>query len=227
MPRLRSSSKWSNPRTWRSMKPRSNAFFTRSLQIAHAQHCNRALPADPDVALGLWPHLDESFAEELACHRPIEFSPQGDYREGFAQARSKEFFGLRVQNDVVERLRIAIEHCRHHAVAGCCDPVPEDCIYVTARKSQQTSQGPISGLLAPLAEEVENEEERCRFGPCTRVEGKEMLDLLDEQGNHFDTLVRCSLERFCRETLGVGQLVERFPRIVFPSFSAPVITACR
>ena len=54
-----------------------------------------------------------------------------------------------------------------------------------------------------------------------------MLDLLDEKGNHFDTSVRCSLERFCRETLGVGQLVERFPRIVFPSFSAPVVTVCR
>src|ERR1700730_16062245 len=29
IPRLRSSSKWSNPRTWLSIKPRSNAFFTR------------------------------------------------------------------------------------------------------------------------------------------------------------------------------------------------------
>jgi len=90
--------------------------------------------------------------------------------------------------------------------------VTEDPIDFSARKSQQTCQRPISGLLLPLAEEVENEKQRCRLCPCTRVEGKEMLDLLDEQGNHFDTLVRCSLERFCRETLGVGQFVEDFLR---------------
>ena len=122
------------------MKPRSNAFFTRKLQIGHAQHRNGALPADPDIALGLWPYLDESVAEEPACHCPIEFSSQGDHGEGFAHACPNEFVGVRVQDDVVERLRVAIEHRRHHAVARGGDPVAEDRIYVRARKSQQTRQ---------------------------------------------------------------------------------------
>ena len=78
-------------------------------------------------------------------------------------------------------------------MARCGDPIAKDRIYVTARKSQQTSQGPISGLLPPLAEEVENEEERRRFGLCTRVEGKEIFDLLDEQRNHLGPLGRCRL----------------------------------
>jgi hypothetical protein len=93
------------------------------------------------------------------------------------------------------------------------DPVAKDRIYVTARKSQQARQGPVSGFLPPLAEEVENEEERCRFGPCFRVEGKESFDLLDEQRNHLGPLGRCRLQRFCRETFGVGQFVENFPGI--------------
>ena len=37
-----------------------------------------------------------------------------------------EFFGVRVQDDVVERLRVAVEHRRHHPVARCRDPVAKD-----------------------------------------------------------------------------------------------------
>src|ERR1700749_4051973 len=96
-------------------------FHYQKLQVAHAQHCNGALPADPDITLRLWSHLDQGVAEEAACFCPVEFSPDGDYSKGLTHARSNEFFGLRVQYDVVERLRIAIEHCRHHAVASCCD----------------------------------------------------------------------------------------------------------
>ena len=88
-----------------------------NLQIAHAQGRNGTLPADPDVALGLWPYLDESVAEKPACRCPIEFTSQGHHREGFVHARSNEFFGIRVQDDVVERLRVAIEYRRHDAVA--------------------------------------------------------------------------------------------------------------
>src|SRR5204863_7328089 len=75
-------------------------FLYQKLQVAHAQHCNSALPADPDITLCLWLHLHESIAEEAACHCPIEFSPQGDHGEGFAHARPNEFLGLRVENDL-------------------------------------------------------------------------------------------------------------------------------
>src|SRR5205807_479489 len=45
-------------------------------QIAHAKHCNGALPADPDVVLCLRSHFNKGVAEEVACPCPIEFSPQ-------------------------------------------------------------------------------------------------------------------------------------------------------
>src|SRR5437899_9552081 len=98
-------------------------FLYQELQIAHAQHCNRALPAYPDIALCLWPHLDESVAKEPACFCPIEFSLDGDHREDFAHARSNEFFGVWVQDNVVKRLRVAIENRRHHSMARRGDPV--------------------------------------------------------------------------------------------------------
>src|ERR1700730_8407276 len=120
-------------------------FLDQDFQVAHAEHRNGALPADPDIGLCLWPHLHEGIAEEAACHCPMESSPNSDHGKGLAHTRPDEFFGLRVQDDVVERLRVAVEHRRHHAMARRGDPVAKNRIYVTARKSKQTRQWPISG----------------------------------------------------------------------------------
>jgi hypothetical protein len=38
------------------------------------------------------------------------------------------------------------------------DPIPKDLIDYTTGKSQQTSQGPISGLFPPFSEQMKNEE---------------------------------------------------------------------
>jgi len=54
--------------------------------------------------------------------------------------------GIGVQDDVVERLRIAIEDGRDDAVTGRGDAVTEDPIDFTARKPQQTCQRSVSGL---------------------------------------------------------------------------------
>jgi hypothetical protein len=93
------------------------------------------------------------------------------------------------------------------------DAVPEKRIDFTTGKSEQTSQGPISGLLPPLAEQMEDEEQWRPFGPCFRVEGKEGFDLLDEQRNHLGLLGGCRLQRLFRKALGIGQFVEDFPDI--------------
>src|SRR5580704_17895946 len=82
--------------------------FYQNCQVANAQHCNGALRADPDIALCLWLHLDERVAEEPAYHCPIEFSPHSDHGEGLAHPRPNEFFGVRVQDDVVKRLWVAV-----------------------------------------------------------------------------------------------------------------------
>ena len=51
------------------------------------------------------------------------------------------------------------------------------------------------------------------FRPSGRFQREVGFNLLDEEGQHLDTLGRCSLQRFLRKTLGVGQFVEDFPRI--------------
>jgi hypothetical protein len=71
----------------------------------------------------LWPHLDESVTEETAYHCPMESSPHSYYGEGFAHACPNELLGVRVQDNVVEQLRVAIENRRHHAMARRGDPV--------------------------------------------------------------------------------------------------------
>src|SRR5258707_4208731 len=92
------------------------SLLDQNFQFTHAEHRNGALPADPDVILPLRLQVYKGVAEEPACHCPIEFSPQRDHGEGFAHARSNKLFDVRVQDDVVEWLRIAVEHRRHNAV---------------------------------------------------------------------------------------------------------------
>src|SRR5438046_7466058 len=48
--------------------------FDQNYQIAHAQHRNGALPADPDVVLCLRSHFNKGIVKEPACYCPIEFS---------------------------------------------------------------------------------------------------------------------------------------------------------
>jgi len=98
-------------------------------------------------------------------------------------------------------------------VARCCDPVPKDRIYVTARKSQQTRQRPISDLFSPVAEQMKDEEERCRLCPSGRCQREVVFDLFEEQWDHLAALGGCSPQGFFRKALGVGQFVEDCPCI--------------
>ena len=97
-----------------SIKPRSDAFLTRSFKSLTPSIAIALCQPTPDIALRLWPHLDESVTEETAYHCPMESSPRSNHGEGFAHACPNEFLGVRVQDNVVERLRVAIENRRHH-----------------------------------------------------------------------------------------------------------------
>src|SRR5438132_14430187 len=111
---------------WLSMKPRSKAFLTRGFRSLMPSIAMALCQPNPDIAPCLWPHLHERVSEEPACHCPIEFSSQRHHGECLADARPDEFFGVPVQNDVVDRLRVAIEYRRHDAVARGEDPIPKD-----------------------------------------------------------------------------------------------------
>jgi hypothetical protein len=79
-------------------------------------------------------------------------------------------------------------------VARGGDPIAEDPVNLTARKSQQPCQRAISGLLPPLSEQMKDEEQRCRFCPSGRFQREVIFDLFEEQRQHLDTLSRCSLQ---------------------------------
>jgi len=92
------------------------------------------------------------------------------------------------------------------------DAVPEDPVNFGAREAHQAGQWSISGFLPPLTEQMKDEEQGRRLLPCRRFQRKESFDLLDEEGQHFLALGSRSLQRFFRETSGIGEFVEDFSR---------------
>src|SRR5258708_4066083 len=81
----------------------------QDFQFTQAKHCDSRLPATPDNAFGLRLQLHEGVAEKSRDQGPIEFPLQHQHRRCFAHAGSNELLGLGVENDLIERLRIAIE----------------------------------------------------------------------------------------------------------------------
>src|SRR5947209_11248517 len=77
-------------------EPAIECSLYEKLRITHAQCRYGALPADPNVALRLWPYLNESVAQEPGRDCPIEFTSQCHHGKGFAHAPSNEFVGVRV-----------------------------------------------------------------------------------------------------------------------------------
>ena len=119
-------------------------------QLAHPEHGNSALPAVPDVARGLGLQFVVRVAQKAPDQIPIEFSAQGDHGEGLAHAGPDEFFGIRIENDVAERLRIAIEQRGHDTVACQGDPVTENRIDLIGGTPQELRQRSVAGLFPPL-----------------------------------------------------------------------------
>jgi len=114
-----------------------------------------ASPARQSIGLRLQPH--EGIAEKSGDKGPMEFSPEHQHGERFAHAGSHKFFGIRVENDLVEWLRIVIEDCRHHAVGSGRDAVAEDCVQFVFPAPEQSCQRSVGGFLPLLAEQMENE----------------------------------------------------------------------
>src|SRR6516164_5542885 len=117
------------------------SLLDQSFQVSHAEHRNGALPADPGEVLRLRLEVCKGVTQEPTRQYPIQFSPEGDHSERLAHARPDELFGVRVQDDVVEWLRVAIEYRCHDAVAGCGDAVAEDCIYLVAGIVSRRTKG--------------------------------------------------------------------------------------
>ena len=101
----------------------------------------------------------------MGNQRPVEVTPEHQHGERLAHAGPDEFVGIRVENDLVERLRIAIEDRRHDAMGGAGDAVAENRIEFVFRTSQHPSQRSVGGFLSPFAEQMKDEKQGGRLCP--------------------------------------------------------------
>src|SRR5207245_1355630 len=136
---------------------------------------------------------------------PIEVSPERYHSERLAHPGSDELLGVRVQDDLIKRVGVAIEDRRYDAVGRGGDAVTEDRIDLLAGKSQQASQRSISDLFPPLSEQMEDEKERGRFHPLRWFQGQMVFDLLEEHGHHLAALSGGGFQRFPRKTLDLRE----------------------
>src|SRR5208283_2106043 len=177
-------------------------------QLAKAEHGNRTLPAEPDVAVALRPQFVEGVAEKAPGKMPIEFFAQGDHGDGLAHARPDELLGIGIENDVVKRLRVAGKDRSHDTVAGRGGRITEDRIGFISRTPEQTRQRYVSGPLSPLPEQMKNEKEQGRVSPCGRLPTEVVFDHPKKLRKQLLALRGGSLQRLCWQTRGVGQLVQ-------------------
>jgi len=124
----------------------------QNLQLAKAEHRNGALPAEPDEAAALRLQFVEGVAEKALGEIPVKFSAQADHGEGLAHARPDELLSVGIQNDVVKRLRVAVEDRSHDTVACQGDPVTEDRIDFIGGTPQELRQRSVAGLFPPLSQ---------------------------------------------------------------------------
>jgi len=87
----------------------------------------------PDKRLRVRLQLHEAIAEKSARQGLIEFPSEHQHGECFAHAGPDKLFGIRVENDLVELLRIAVKDRRHDAVGGGRDGVAKYCLNFVVR----------------------------------------------------------------------------------------------
>jgi hypothetical protein len=78
-------------------------------------------------------------------------------------------------------------------VGGGRDTVAEDCVEFVFLAPQEPRQRSVGGFFSPLAEQMEDEEQRRRLRSVGRIERQIRIDLVEEGGNHLGALRRCRL----------------------------------
>ena len=158
--------------------------FDQDFEFAQAEHRDGGLPALPDKAMRLGSNFVEGIAEKSGDQGPIQFPSHHQHGERLAHAGPDVLFGIRVEDDLVERLRIAIEDRRDDAMGGARDAVAEDRIDFVLRTFRQACQRSVGGFLSPLAEQMEDEEQRRRLRTVGRVERQIGIDFAKEPSRH-------------------------------------------
>src|SRR5579864_9132463 len=96
----------------------SEHLLDKRFEVRKTKQCDGALPAIPDKAFVLRIDLRVTGTEEPGCLRARQPAVQRHHSNCFKHPGPDEFLRIRIENDLVERLRIAIENGSHHPM-GC------------------------------------------------------------------------------------------------------------
>ena len=144
-------------------------FFDKRHEGGRPEHGNGRLPSLPDVAARLRLNRLKRLAKKTNDFVTVELTPQDEHRQSLTHARANILVGRPIEDDVVKRSGIAIEHSRYDPVTGGDGCVAQNIVYV--RRTKQTGERAICGFLAPTTEKVKDEEKlipaRWALGRCS------------------------------------------------------------
>jgi hypothetical protein len=123
-------------------------------------------------------------------------------------ASANEFIGVWIEDDVVKRLWITIENRCHDTVAGRGYRISEDLFGLWA--PQQKRERFVGGPFSPFSEQMEDEKQRGRLRPSSRLSIEIVLDSRKEPRNHLGTLRAGGLQCLSGKAFRMGELVEDF-----------------
>src|SRR5262252_1100962 len=181
-------------------------------EFDEAKQRNGALPALPNPTFFLRFDLVVTRPQKPCRFGPRHFTVQRRHRDRFEHARPDVFVRFRVQNHLIQRLRIAVENGSHDAMGSLGDSAAKYLIEVIGRTAQQTCERPIRRFLAPLTEQMKDEEERIPRGAIA-VRRHVLLDRVYEDRSQARPVCACGAERLDRQWFLIDQAIENLSSV--------------
>ena len=111
------------------------------LQLGQSKPGHRVDPAAPDVAILLRLELRKAIAQEGRRRVARQLSSTRQHGDRLQHLGADELIGFGIANDLMERLGIAIENGRHHAMAGLGDASPRIVSRTSGGNRSKTANG--------------------------------------------------------------------------------------
>jgi hypothetical protein len=132
-------------------------FSHQRLELVHGEQRHRALPAVPDHGIIPGLQLVETRPQKTGKLGSVELAAESEKDEAVEHASAQELVRFGIPDDLVNRVRIAVENIGHDAVAGRSDGIAKD--PVDTGPAQETRQRAIGRFFPPLPKQMEREEE--------------------------------------------------------------------
>ena len=140
-----------------------------------------------------------AIAQEVRCGGARQVATPCQHGNRLTHPRADEFVCLLIQNDVIQRIGIAVENRRHHAVRRLRDRITDDRVEYLAGQPQECRQWPVRRLFAPLTEQMKDKKQR---GPGSQrtFERQERIDAPQEYRNHRTAISLGGTDRLDRQS---------------------------